>query len=348
MITAQTIAAHASSELDTALEDIACFGPELANGMTSHAPMVAEALEALGRPDQIGAWIERNRPTLRPWPPTSIAIDDWCAALGDWQRVSDWRAFFNDELADGDWRGIVARWVPRLAAGASAHAMHGLIRTAHAVRSLGRAATDARLGELAAALASWAAAYADLPIAPETEGLPVTSAAVALARLSFLPAERRNNGGSIVAAVAQLSVDDDYARAFHWPLIEDAQTAARSFGILFAQVFTANVDSTLHAIVFTHGVTGCAAARHLVPLLAEADARALVRHVWHASCALYAAYGSNPPAVAAFANAPLTKLIDRAVTSGDDHAIKLAEAVIALELPPGLASVTVLQALRHL
>lgn len=348
MTSSQTIGVHATGELDTALKDIACFGPELANGMTSHAPMVVEAFEALGRPDEIRAWIERNRPTLRPWPPTSIAINDWRAALGDWQRVSDWRAFFSDELAGGDWQDVVARWVPRLAAGASAHALHGLIRTAHAVRSLGRAASDARLGELAAALASWAAAYADLPIAPETQGLPVNSAAAALARMSFLPAERRKHGGSIVAAVAQLSVDDDCARAFHWPLIEDAQMAARSFGILFARVFTANVDSTLHAIVFTHGVTASAAACHLAPLLVEADARILVRHVWHACCALYAAYGSNPPAAGASANVPLTKLIDSAVASGDDHAIKLVEAVIALELPAGLASATVLQALRHL
>jgi hypothetical protein len=348
MSQAQQLAVFASSELDAALEALARFGPELANGMTNHAPMVAEALEAIGQPDEIGPWIEHNRPTLLPWPPASLAINDWRAALGDWQRVSDWHAFFGDELAGGDWRGVVARWVPRLAAGASAHALHGLIRTGHAVRSVNRAATAGRRGELAAALASWAAAYTELPIAPEADGFYPILPELALARLAFLPVDRRQNGGSIVAAIEQLSVDDDFARSYHWPLIEDAEAGARAFGILFARVFASNVDSGLHAIVFTHGVTGCAAAHHLVPLLTDADACALVRHVWHASCALYAVYGSNPAAMEPFANDAFAELLERTIASRDDHAIKLAEAVIALDIPPNLANATVLQALRYL
>jgi hypothetical protein len=348
MTHAQPLAVLASSELDAALEALACFGPELSNGMTNHAPMVAEALEAMGLPNEIGPWVEHNRPTLLPWPPKSLAINDWRSALGDWQRVSDWRAFFNDELAGGDWRGVVARWVPRLAAGASADALHGLIRTGHAVRALKRAATPGRQGELAAALANWAAAYTELPIAPEADDLYPILPELALARLAFLPMDRRQNGGSIVAAIKQLSVDDDFARAYHWPLIDDAEAGARAFGILFARVFAANVDSALHAIVFTHGVTGCAAALHLVPLLADSDACALVRHVWHASCALYVVYGRSPAAAGPFANHAFAELLKRTVASRNDHAIKLAEAVIALAIPPNLATATVLQALRHL
>lgn len=348
MSLAQTLAVPTSSELDTALKALAEFGPNLANGMTNHAPMVAEALEMLGRPDAIAPCIARNWQTFRPWPPASQPIDDWHTALGDWGRVSDWRLFFEGELDDGDWRKVLASWVPRLAAGASAHALHGLIRTAHAVRSAGRAKTAARLRELAAALASWAACYAELPIAPEAGAWRPMSPEAALAHLSFLPAERRQNGGSIVAAVAQLSIDDDFARAFHWPLIEDAEKAARAFGALFARVLTGNVDSKLHAIVFTHAVTGSAAALHLAPLLSTPDACALVRHVWHASCALHAVYGSNPPAVMPSTSEPLDQLVNSAVASGDDHAIKLAEAVTALAIPSDLASATLFQAVRHL
>ena len=345
---AQPPAVPTSSELDTALEFLADFGSGLANGMTNHAPMVVEALEMLGRPDAIADWIECNRSALRPWPPAVLPIEDWDTALGDWQRVSDWRVLFEDELTDGDWRAVVARWVPRLAAGASAHALHGLIRTAHAVRSLGRSATAARRGELAGALASWAAAYAELPVAPNAEALELVSPEMALGGLSFLPADRRRNGGSIVAGVGQLSIDDDFARAYHWPLFEDAEAAARGFGGLFAQVLVANANSTLHAIVFTHAVTGSAAALHLAPLISKADARALVRHVWHAGCALYAVYGSHPPAAAAVADQPLDVLVNRAVSSGDDHAIKLAEAVTALAIPLDLAGATLQQVLRHL
>jgi len=44
--------------LDGALDKLAGYGPGLANGNFSHAPMVAEALCALGRPEAVMPWIE--------------------------------------------------------------------------------------------------------------------------------------------------------------------------------------------------------------------------------------------------------------------------------------------------
>src|SRR5258708_12142571 len=44
--------------LDGALDRLAGYGPGLANGNFSHAPMVAEALCALGRPEAVMPWIE--------------------------------------------------------------------------------------------------------------------------------------------------------------------------------------------------------------------------------------------------------------------------------------------------
>lgn len=114
-----------------------------------------------------------------------------------------------------------------------------------------------------------------------------------LSRLPFLPADRRRNGGSIVAARRALEGEIAFARAFHWPAIDNPAASAGEVATLFGRVFLANVDSRLHAIVFTHAITGTAAAMHLLPFVGEAEGRALVRHVWHAGCGLYAAYGTR-------------------------------------------------------
>jgi hypothetical protein len=333
--------------LDSALIDLADYGPELANGFTSHAPMVAEALDALGRGDAILPWIERYRAMMRPWPERVAPIADRPAAPGDPHRVTDWRDFFLAELAEWDWREVLARWVPRLAPGASGGALHGLIRTGHAARSLGRAETEPRRAELAAALASWAADYAELPIAGALGAVPM-SAAAALSRLPFLPAERRRNGGSIVAALEALAGHMPFARAWHWLAIDDAEATVRDLGGLFARVFLGNVDSPLHAIVFTHAVTGTAAAGHLLPYVTDEEGRALVRHVWHASCALYAAYGFAGPEGAGGEILPPGELANRAIANGDDHAIKLTEAVLALRLEPALATAVAVRAMEFL
>ena len=336
----------AADPLDSALADLARYGPELTNGFTSHAPMVAEALDALGRPDAIAPWVEHCRPLMLPWPAETGPIVDWRNALGKPHRASDWRMLFLTELAQRRWTGVLAHWVPRLAPGSSAAALHGLIRTGHAARALTRAETGPRLAELAAALASWAADYSELPVASALGARP-GAAAQALARLPLLPEAARRNGGSIVAALAALADHAPFARAFHWLAIEDAEASAREIAALFARVFLANVDSPLAAIVFTHAITGATAALHLLPFLSTEDGGILVRHVWHAACGLYAAYGAHPPAPEPAGELP-AGLIDRAVSNGDDHVIKLTEAVLALGLEPGLAGAVCERAMAYL
>ena len=73
----------------------------------------------------------------------------------------DWADFFVDELADADWTVVTNRWLPRLAPG-MVGGMHGAIRSAHAVRSVGRTATPERVQELAEGLGYWAAQYEEL------------------------------------------------------------------------------------------------------------------------------------------------------------------------------------------
>ena len=72
------------STLDDALEAISPYGIELKNGNSNHAPMVAEALCAMGRPEAVMPWIARYRERMSPRPAAGDRIrpEDWRTALG--------------------------------------------------------------------------------------------------------------------------------------------------------------------------------------------------------------------------------------------------------------------------
>ena len=62
----------------------------------------------------------------------------------------------------------------------------------------------------------------------------------------------------------------------------------------------------------------------------ESAARDLLRYAWQSSCALYAAFGSETPAMGDV-DAPVTSrdtLIDTATAHGDEHVIKFTEACL--------------------
>ena len=54
--------------LDEALEGLAGYGIALKNGNSNHAPMVAEALCAMGRPQAVMPWVARYQERLLPRP----------------------------------------------------------------------------------------------------------------------------------------------------------------------------------------------------------------------------------------------------------------------------------------
>ena len=66
--------ASSYAPLDDALELLAGYGIELDNGNSNHAPMVAEALCALGRPEAVVPWIARYRERMLPRPPAGSTI----------------------------------------------------------------------------------------------------------------------------------------------------------------------------------------------------------------------------------------------------------------------------------
>lgn len=152
-----------------ALDRLQGVGFEHGPSFVNHAPMAAEALACLGYADAVPSWVDHNLAVRhyheRPEPRWSLSPDDetdWRSALGDFSRVADWSAMFERELADQSWPVVLGRWWPRLLPGMSGVLTHGVIRTAHAVRSLAQASDDQgglRTRELAEGLGYWAARY---------------------------------------------------------------------------------------------------------------------------------------------------------------------------------------------
>jgi hypothetical protein len=322
----------AADSLDVALDDLAGYGPDLVNGFTSHAPMVVEALDALGRADAVLPWLERYRPSLtaRPRPSEPIDPSAWQAALGREDRTPEWMALVQGELAAAPWRTVLARWTARLAPAYCASALHGALRVAHAARALSRRETPQRVRELGDALGAWAANHQTLPVpAARTDGRLAPDAAIEAVPLQ--PPEERRFRGSIVSALEGLAAFAPFAPVIDWiDVTPPPERVVSGMTRAFARVFLANARDPLGAITFAHGVTGAAALRSLLPFVDAATARTLLRYAWQAGAALQASLGSEKPAASAPVRPTPSRdaLVAAAVAHGDDHAIKLTEACL--------------------
>lgn len=324
--------------LDRALTLLDGHGPQLQNGFTNHASMVAEALCALGEGDRAEEWVasrlSENQP--RPRPSKPIRPVAWESALGDEARFADWAVLFNEEIARLGWKQALDFWASRLAPGFAASASHGPIRVGHAARALGVGETAPRLSELADGLALWASNYQELPT-KRGAGRIYSTAAEALRHVPRVPLERRRNGGAITTALKQLI----FAEGFDSTISAldnsvDPTVAGRDAARAFAHVFLAQADCALTAIVFTHGVTGIIAALNIAEHIGEAAARDVLAYGWQAGSGIYAAYARTPApgqaSGASFAAEPEdpADIARQAVVHGDDHMIKLSQACVEL------------------
>ncbi len=318
--------------LDEALESISSAGPELENGQTNHAPMAIEALCAMGRGDAVLPWLDRYRKGMTVWPGArgQISLETCDAALGRLDLVGDWRAFFDNELQEAPRRDVVNRWTTRLMSGFSAAATHGVIRVGHAVRALTISETQPRIRELAAGLAYWASTYQILP-SDLSATVSMLSPREAILRVPIMPTEKRRFTGTITSSLEAL---DEFAAFAPVIGIADLSTdfsmAVSSLTETFALVYLANAPDVLSSIIFIHGVTSVAVIRQILPHVDEATAYSLLRHAWQSGCALYAAFGVHPPSLSELESPreSYETLIDMAVATGDEHAIKFTEACV--------------------
>ena len=180
-----------SDAVNAALDRLRTTGFYLGNFFANHGPMAAEALAKLGYCDEVDGWVEANiaHRDYGLLPKPSEPIGDWRVALGERNRGGDWVQLFRRELAEAPWRDVLRTWWSRLLPGCAGALTHGLIRTAHAVRSLREAdrPSELQVDELARALAFWATAFT--PLSANTDDPDDQTVAAVDRALSDLTAE---------------------------------------------------------------------------------------------------------------------------------------------------------------
>jgi hypothetical protein len=319
------------ASLDEALEFLAPYDIELKNGNSNHAPMVADALCAMGRPQAVMPWIAQYRDRLLPRRAAGdpVCAETWRGTLGKRDRFAEWAEFFGDELRQAPWPEVLDRWIGRLAPGFCAAATHGVIRVGHAVRGLAASETPWRMRELGDALASWAATYQELPSSDRAANRPMPPRE-AITKVPVIPPHQRRALGNITASLSMLDDFPDFA-----PVIElidvggDRQALLSELTEIFTRVYLANAHDVLSTIVFIHGVTSLAALGGIIPYIGEAAALSALRYAWQAVCALYACFGTEGMAEEIEpCKQDAHTLIDRALANGDEHVVKFTEACL--------------------
>ncbi|GII97478.1 questin oxidase family protein [Sinosporangium siamense] len=319
------------SKLDEALTRLARTGPEYGAGLSNHGPMVAEALVRLGAADLVPAWVTGYLPDLNAPPGSGGRLAGWREALGDMRRLPDWTRHFTEELAGAPWREVLATWWPRLTPGMAAGATHGVIRTAHAVRSLAESESGPRRTELAHALAYWAAGYAEVP--GRGPGTGVLSADRALAALPALDVEPRS---LIVEHLGNLRDVPEFPAAvgaLRPP--GDVRADLAELVRVFARRFLTH--GRHQPITLIHTVTAPAAVASVLEELPRSLWRPTYDALWQVGAALVSGYsrGAVPEPVPDTEPDSPAELARRAAETGEAHAIKMTEASLRAHAATG-------------
>jgi hypothetical protein len=156
--------------LDAIMSEMPAYGSEFAKTYANHAPMVLVALERIGgTPERLHDFFEhyRDYKQLLSFGLETEQLDrsTWQEAIGTREREPDLRAFFRREVHALGIDAALRTYLPRLAPGVGASALHALMRTAY---GLIRRDDD----EIAISLAYWAATYLALP--PSHGAAPIT------------------------------------------------------------------------------------------------------------------------------------------------------------------------------
>jgi hypothetical protein len=257
-----------------------------------------------------------------------LSEDAWPQALGRGDRFPEWLALFETEIADRPVAAVVGEWVPRLVPGTVGAATHGLIRTAHGLRALGGTETAARRLEVATGLAFWASQYQELPGPPLLIGHQ--GVADALADLPYLPEETPQEF-LIAAQVAHVAdISDEFEQAVASLGFEGAAVdLLDALAVGGARAYLRNAEKG-NPIALIHSITGPLALELVLPWLAAEDRDAALAYAWQAVASLHVAYAidRHAPDTDGADLLPADELIDRALSSGDEHAIKLTEAAL--------------------
>ena len=326
----QAVASPASRDyLDEAYKKLMPYAAgALEDGGISHAPMVAEALNTLGRGDAFNAWFDKYRRRRRPARSRSAApFDQPHSALGRERDPNRWSATFRAQLGGG-WKAMLRRWLPVLMPGLAGGAAHGLIRTSHAVRAVKAKNSPQRVTEVADALGLWAAWYQPLPGNPG-QAPKVRLPTAAIAEVPSLPLNRRGRGigrsfrrlheYSPFAGAIDLAAPGDNVGAFMDDLLD-----------LGSKLYLINAEG--RTIAWAHAVTAPTAAMVLAPYLDPGPLKTAAQYAWQLIAALHASFSpARLDLDRAGARVTADRAADlpgRAVQNGDEHVIKLVEACL--------------------
>ncbi|MET8229341.1 hypothetical protein ABZS77_01505 [Micromonospora sp. NPDC005298] len=319
--------------LDEAYERLHRTGPEYEGWLSNHGPMAVEALARHGHQQRVHRWLDGYLGRLDEPPRGLHPIDDWRAALGDPKRAGDWLAHFDRELREHPWREVLGTWWPRLLPGIAAGATHGVIRVGHAVRALDADDTNPRrIAELAQALGYWAARWQPVPgtdrlfadPSARPEQVDVDAALTAVPRID-------DQSGGVRDRLGRL------ARVPRWEpalaALRPARTPAEARRGLTTLVHRAGLDYLRfgHAspVMLVHAVTAPTAVLRTLPALDRALWAPSLAAAWAATAAMTSVYaptdGTAPPTVTA---ATPAEVFARAARHGDEHVVKLADAVL--------------------
>lgn len=289
----------------------------LRNGFTNHLPMSLAALSALGADAAtLDRFTAHYRVQVRPL--TAAPAVPQAAALDQGLGYAEWFAFFEAQLALHGREQVLAAWLPALLEGIATAAFHGLIRLAYGLRFDCAA-------EVAGGLAMLAAfrAVTPLPSGPGSSG--AAEGLRALAQHTGL-AERRFEQPMIMRRLIEVMRDPVFTAAVAPVRIEKGVDRAWSSLLLAAaRLYRATADfSALHLITALH------ALQVLWPFIA--DRAACLQRFWFAFCAVYVAIGRPWPMAYLDENPPLDwpALVQAAVSSTDEHVIKLVESCHAM------------------
>jgi questin oxidase-like protein len=307
-------------ELDRLLADARRYSGEFPLFLANHLPMVLVAMQRLGGSDArlaefFARYRDANGLVAAPPPVERITRERWTEALGDRARETDYRAFFDGEVARRGARAAVAAHLPRLLPGLAASATHGLMRLAYG-------ALRADDGEIAAALGYWSATYLELGAAT---GAPPTTHDPAAVLVAMRPVE----------AFRHVEVEIDLL----WHFMR-AMGAKPEFGGLvdrlaigpetLARMRAASLALYAGTMDFCalHAVTGCHWLRLIAPVNPAPETA--LRYFWQAIAALYPKIGfpdlPSAEALDGWRRAPCPdwpQIAAAAVASDDEHDLSL-------------------------
>lgn len=329
--------------INDALEMNSHLGYDMVPGFCTHWSMASDALIQLGHPELVHEWASQYAKARRhfPRPPFEEPIDasnesSWRKALGVKTRASDWFQMFERELAESHWREVLVRWWPRLIPGMGAGLTHGLIRTAHALRSISYAGEDhptrLQLNELAMGLSYWAAYYVEQPgpaVLSGNERLPDI-----LASIPRVDDSGENPNATVWTRAAYEHVREVPGWAAAVARLappNDVQAALSDITAAYAQVTIAHAGE--FPIPFIHSVTAPAALRLVLPYLPQELHMSSFVEVWRTATAVLTSHGKRLPLETAMPSPEqdlpsVQGLRDRAVEHGGEHELKFTEACL--------------------